>query len=62
MCEDFFVNDDKSIGQDVRTFLICCYKYSVINPMSFISMYTLVVNPIDLSHISANLYVISHNE
>ena len=25
-------------------------------------MYTLVVNPIDLSHISANLDFISHNE
>ena len=25
-------------------------------------MYTLVVNPIDLSHISANLYFTSHNE
>ena len=24
--------------------------------MSFIGMYTLVVNPIDLSHINANLY------
>ena len=30
--------------------------------MSFIGMYTLVVNLIDLSHISENLYFISHDE
>ena len=30
--------------------------------MSFIGMYTLVVNPIDLSHISAKLYLSSHIE